>query len=118
MSDSGEVGTVGEWMFHDHRMARFEGRRVFSWVAAADDEGTRWSWVVMRPGRDPESRTKGEAGTALEAAQAADAAGGDEVRGAPDPQAVERWASDHLKWRIEVDSAETEATRTWSKRSE
>lgn len=118
MSKPREPGTVGEWLYHDHRMVRFEDRQVFSWVAAADDEGTRWSWVVMLPGRDPESRTTGEASSALDAALAADAVGGDAVVGSADPQAVERWAQDHLRWRVEVDPAETEATRSWNRRSE
>lgn len=118
MSKPREVGTVGEWMYHDHRMARFENRRVFSWVAAADDEGTRWSWVVMLPGREPDARTKGEASSALEAAQAADAVGRDVVEGKAEPKAVKRWAVDHLRWRMEVDPAETEATQSWNRRRE
>lgn len=115
MSKPGEA-TVDEWTYHDHRMARFEKRRVFSWVAALDNEGTRWSWVVMLPGREPESRTKGEAPTALEAARAADAVGGDRVAGVAEPDAVERWASEHLRWRVEVDPSETEATQSWKRR--
>ena len=109
---------MGEWTYHDHRMARFENRRVFSWVAAVDDEGKRWSWVVMLPGRAPEDRTKGEASSALEAAQAADAVGGDAIAGPPDPKAVERWATSHLRWRAEVDPAETEATQSWNRQRE
>ncbi len=115
MSKLREVGTVGEWTFHDHRMARFEDRRVFSWVAAIDDEGDRWSWVVMLPGREPEARTTGEAPTAVEAAQAADTVGTGLVNGEIVPESVERWATRHLKWRVEVDQSETEATQNWSR---
>lgn len=117
MSEPREGGTVGDWTFHDHRMARFEGRQVFSWVIALDDEGSRWSWVVMRPGRDLESRTQGEATSALEAAQAADSAGGGEVPGPAEAEAVERWATAHLAWRTEVDQSETDETKQWNRRS-
>ncbi len=115
MSNLREVGTVGEWTYHDHRMARFEDRRVFCWVAAANDEGTRWSWVVMLPGREPGSRTSGEASTAFEAAKAADLVGTGLVPGGAVPQVVEKWATRHLKWRVEVDKSETEATQNWSR---
>jgi len=118
MSKLREVGTVGEWTFHDHRMARFEGRRVFAWVAAEDDEGTQWGWVVMLPGREPEARTKGQAPTALEAARAADAVSAELVEDEVDPEAVERWTPRHLQWRVEVDQSETEATRNWSRSSD
>lgn len=118
MSEPHEAGTVGEWTYLDHRMARFEDRQVFSWVAALDDEGTRWSWVVMLPGREPESRTQGEAPSALEAARAADALGGPRVVGSAKPEVVERWTKNHLEWRIEVDSSETEATHSWNRRAD
>lgn len=117
MTKPRELGTVGEWTYHDHRMARFENRQVFSWVAAMDNEGTRWSWVVMLPGRDPSSRTTGEAATGLQAAQAADAVGREVVTQAADPEAVERWALEHLRWRTEVDKAEIDATHSWDRGS-
>lgn len=111
-----EVGTVGEWTFQHHRMARFEDGKVFSFVETQDESGSRWRWVVMLPGRDPKSRTKGEAPTALEAARAADAVANELAPGEPEPQAVSTWASEHLAWFVEAERAEVEATQQWPSR--
>lgn len=111
-----EVGTVGEWTFQHHRMARFEDGKVFSYVEAHDETGERWRWVVMLPGRDPSSRTKGDAESAIEAAQAADAVANELAPGSAETTAVERWAADHLAWFAEAERSEVEATQQWPSR--
>lgn len=109
-----EVGTVGEWTYQHHRMARFENGKVFAFVEAGDEEGEHWYWVVMLPGRDPKSRTKGRADSPLAAAEAADAVANELAAGAPDPEQVSKWAADHLQWLAEADGSDTEATQQWS----
>ncbi len=109
-----EVGTVGEWKFQHHRMVRFEGGRLFAFVAATDDAGTGWGWVVMLPGREPHKRTTGRAATALQGVQACDAVAAELVTDAVDADAVSEWAASHLRWRLEVDQDETESTLNWS----
>ncbi|MCA9648273.1 MAG: hypothetical protein H6712_17310 [Myxococcales bacterium] len=111
-----EVGTVGEWTYQHHRMARFEDGKLFSFVEAQDEVGTRWRWVVMLPGREPKSRTKGVADTAFDAARAADAVANEYAPGQPDRDQVDGWADDHLKWLAEAEHAETEATQQWPSR--
>lgn len=108
-----EVGTIGEWTFEHHRMARFEDTRVFSFVAALDKAGSRWGWVVMLPGRDRKSRTTGESETALQGALAADAVAAELVSGAADPKVVEQWVADHLAWMNDAEQGETESTVQW-----
>ncbi|MEM7152634.1 MAG: hypothetical protein AAF799_07320 [Myxococcota bacterium] len=109
-----EVGVVGQWKYQHHRMARFEDGKLFAFLAANDDDGKEWGWVVMLPGREPKERTTGVSNSALEGARACDAVAAELVKDEPDPDAVARWATEHLQWRTEADQGETESTLNWS----
>ncbi len=113
MGDPAKADAIGEWTFSNHRMARFDQGRIYAWVHAKDEQGAYWTWTVLQRRDGTETRVTGEQATALQAAQAADAADDATLTGVADPVTVEQWSTDHLRWMGEADQADTAATVRW-----